>query len=79
MSCLSISPPETVTSSFFSVLNIGAKHVYHTIFKRMIYTVYQNLIYVFPEMKLPGLVPNSYKHVSVDDSQDRSANLAAAK
>jgi hypothetical protein len=30
----------------------------------MSYTV-QKLIYVFPEMKLRGLVPNSYIHVSV--------------
>jgi hypothetical protein len=26
-----------------------------------------NLIYVFPEMKQRGLVPNSYSHVSVND------------
>jgi hypothetical protein len=26
-----------------------------------------NLIYVFPEMKLCGLVPNSYIHASVSD------------
>jgi hypothetical protein len=36
MSCLSISPHETVTSSFFSVLNIGTKHGYQTMFNRMI-------------------------------------------
>jgi hypothetical protein len=43
----------------------------------------ENPIYVFPEMKLRGLVPNSYNHVSVSDlyiySQDLSAYLAAAK
>ncbi len=36
----------------------------------------ENPIYVFPEMKLWGLVPNSYIHVSVSIyiySQDRSA------
>ncbi len=27
----------------------------------------ENTIYVFPEMKLLGLVPNSYIHVSVSD------------
>ncbi len=27
----------------------------------------ENPIYVFPEMKLRGLVPNSYIHVSVSD------------
>jgi hypothetical protein len=27
----------------------------------------KNLIYVFPEMKLRGLLPNSYSHVSVSD------------
>jgi hypothetical protein len=27
----------------------------------------ENLIYVFPETKLHGLVPNSYIHVSVSD------------
>ncbi len=27
----------------------------------------ENLIYVFPEMKLRGLIPNSYIHVSVSD------------
>jgi hypothetical protein len=27
----------------------------------------ENLIYVFPEMKLRSLVPNSYIHVSVSD------------
>jgi hypothetical protein len=27
----------------------------------------ENPIYVFPEMKLPGLVPNSYIHVSVSN------------
>jgi hypothetical protein len=27
----------------------------------------ENLIYVFPEMNLHGLVPNSYIHVSVSD------------
>jgi hypothetical protein len=30
-------------------------------------TLYQNLIYVFPEMKLCGLVPNFYIHASVKD------------
>jgi hypothetical protein len=34
----------------------------------------ENPIYVFPEMILRGLVPDSYIH-----SQDRSAYLAAAK
>jgi hypothetical protein len=37
----------------------------------------QNPIYVYPEMKLRGLVPNSYIYLSVSDlyiySQDRSA------
>jgi hypothetical protein len=27
----------------------------------------ENLIYVFPQVKLCGLVPNSYIHVSVSD------------
>ncbi len=27
----------------------------------------ENLIYIFPEMKLRDLVPNSYIHVSVSD------------
>ncbi len=36
----------------------------------------KNSIYIFPEMKLRGLDPNSYIHVY---SQDRSAYLAAAK
>jgi len=27
----------------------------------------ENLIYVFPEMKLRGIFPNSYIHVSVSD------------
>ncbi len=40
----------------------------------------ENLIYLFPEMKLRGLVPNSHIHVYVNIcSQDRSAYLAAAK
>jgi hypothetical protein len=41
----------------------------------------ENPTYVFPEMKLRGLVPNSYLHVSVSYFyfQDRSAHLAAAK
>ncbi len=30
-------------------------------------TNYQNPIYVFPEIKLRGLVPNSYIHVTVTD------------
>ncbi len=30
-------------------------------------TRYQNPIYVFQEMKLRGLVPNSYIHVTVSD------------
>ncbi len=41
----------------------------------------ENPIYVFPEMKLCGLVLNSYIHVSVSDlniSQDQSAYLATA-
>ncbi len=29
--------------------------------------LYRKLIYVFPEMKLHDLVPNSYIHVSVSD------------
>ncbi len=41
----------------------------------------ENLIYVFPEVKLHGLIPNSYIHEFVSDlySQDRSAYLAAAE
>ncbi len=42
----------------------------------------ENPIYVFPEMKLQGLVSNSYIHVSVSNfiySQDLSAYLAAAE
>jgi hypothetical protein len=31
-----------------------------------------NPIYVLPEKELRGLSPNSYIHVSVSDSQDRS-------
>jgi hypothetical protein len=31
----------------------------------MLLTLYQNPIYVFPEMKLRGLVPTSYIQVSV--------------
>jgi hypothetical protein len=35
---------------------------------------------IFPEMKLRGLIPNSYIHIILFIySQDRSANLAAAK
>ncbi len=43
---------------------------------------YKNLIYVFQEMKLHGLIPISYSHVSVSDffnAQDQSALLAAVK
>jgi hypothetical protein len=38
-------------------------------------------MYVFPEMKLRGLVPISYIYVSVSDlyTQDRSAYLVAKK
>ncbi len=32
---------------------------------RVCTTLYQNPIYVFPEMKLHGLIPNSYIHVSL--------------
>jgi hypothetical protein len=40
----------------------------------------ENPIYVFPEMKLRFLVPNSYMHVSVSDLYiPRSAYMAAAK
>ncbi len=43
----------------------------------------ENPIYVFPEMKLRGLVTSSYTHVSVSDFyvyfKDQSAYLAAAK
>ncbi len=40
----------------------------------------ENQIFVFPEMKLPGFVPNSFFHVSVFIySQDWSAYLATAK
>ncbi len=36
-------------------------------------------IYVFPEMKLRGLIPNFHIHVSVSDiPTDRSTNFAAA-
>jgi hypothetical protein len=40
-----------------------------------------HLIYVFPEIKLRGFVPNSCIRVSVTDIyfQDQSAYLAAAK
>ena len=46
------------------------------------YTVTENLVYIFPEMKLRGLVPSSYIHVTVSDlyiSRDWSAYLAAPK
>ncbi len=46
------------------------------------YTVTENPIYIFPEMKLRVFVPDPYSQVSVSDfiySQDRSAFLAAAK
>ncbi len=41
----------------------------------------ENQIYVFSEMKLRGLNPNSYIYVAVSDiySQFRSTYLAAAK
>jgi hypothetical protein len=42
----------------------------------------ENPIFVFPEVKLRGLVLSSYIHVFVSNkiySQDRSAYLAAAK
>jgi hypothetical protein len=43
----------------------------------------ENPIYLFPEIKLRGLVPYSFSHASVSDffiySQDQSAYLAAEK
>ncbi len=44
----------------------------------------ENPIYVFSEMKLRSLIPNSYIHVSVSDLyiiriEDQSAHLAAEK
>jgi hypothetical protein len=41
-------------------------------------TLYHNPTYVFPEMKLRGLVPNSYIHVSVSDLIFPGAYLAAS-
>jgi hypothetical protein len=44
-----------------------------------VYAVYstENPIYVFPEMKLRGFVPNSYTHVSVSMSMIRLQTFAA--
>jgi hypothetical protein len=52
------------------------------LFKYLIPHCTKNPIYIFPEMKLRGLVPNSYIHVYVSDlniPRIRLAYLAAAK
>jgi hypothetical protein len=46
-------------TAMMMAITIGDYHMLHC--KR-------DQIYVFPEMKLRGLVPNSYIHVSVSDS-----------
>ncbi len=40
---------------------------------------FENMIYVFPEMKLRGLNSQYFMYLWTINSQDRSANLAAAK
>ena len=53
-----VCPSAPQTEAAYPPLHVSARYTIHCT---------ENPIYVFPEMKLGGLVPNSYIHLSVKD------------